>query len=185
MFGPWVVLASGQSLTTEQVSLVKAAKDAQKLAGVAAVSNVGMDMAPWADCLVSHDSAWWSAHPEALDFSGEKVCANSQVRGGASFRPLHYNGCNSGLMAMEYVWKTHRATKLFLLGFDMHGTHYFGPHNKGRLRNTTTRRFTEHIHQFESWRGPEVVNCTPESSLKKFPYLQLRECLIDLPVLQE
>jgi hypothetical protein len=179
MPGVWAVIASGPSLTQQDVDLIKAARDDGRIAGVAAVSNVGLDMAPWADCLVSHDSAWWASHPEAHDFKGERVCANSQIRGGIAFRPPMFNGCNSGLMAMEYIRKTQKPKLILLLGFDMHGTHYFGAHTRPRLRNTNARRFAEHIAQFNEWRGGDVINCTPGSALKKFPLKPLPECLID------
>lgn len=179
MTNAWAVLASGQSLTAVDVSLVKHARETGLLAGVAAVSNVGIDLAPWADCLVSHDSAWWSAHPAAFDFKGVLVGGNSKVRGGTQFK-ASINGCNSGLMAMEYVRKAHKAKLILILGFDMHGTHYFGKHTNPRLKQTSHRRFREHIAQFNSWHSAEVINCTPKSALKKFPCRPLTECLIDL-----
>lgn len=175
----WAVLASGQSLTQEDVDLVRHAREAGVLAGVAAVSNVGIDRAPWADCLISHDSAWWASHPEAFDFLGIKVGGNSKIRGGDYFKPT-INGCNSGLMAMQYVSKVHKAKLILLLGFDMHGTHYFGKHTHHRLKNTNAQRFAQHIGQFNGWHGADVINCTPKSSLKKFPLRPLAECLIDL-----
>ena len=73
-----------------------------------------------------------------------------------------------------------------LLGVDMHGTHYFGKHpeqdEKGRklLRNTSPKKFEAHIKQFDKWRGPpEIVNCTPGSSLKRFRFSDIRTELGD------
>lgn len=175
----WAVLASGQSLTKDDAALVKRARKAGVLEGVAAVSNVGIDLAPWADCLVSHDSAWWATHEKAFDFKKEKVGGNSQIRGGIQFKPS-INGCNSGLMAMEYVRKVKKAKLILLLGFDMHGTHYFGKHDHPRLKNTSHRRFQEHIAQFTGWHGAQVINCTPDSALKKFEHRPIADCLIDL-----
>lgn len=179
MTAAWCVLASGQSLTQEDVALVRAAREAGTLTGVAAVSNVGIDRAPWADCLISHDSAWWGTHPEAFDFKGELVGGNAIPRGGVMFKPS-INGSNSGLMAMEYIAKAHKAKLILLLGFDMHGTHYFGKHEHPRLKNTSHRRFQDHIGQFNGWHRCPVINCTPKSALKKFPHRPLADCLIDL-----
>lgn len=175
----WVVLASGASLTKHDVELVRVAKEQGIITGVIAVSNVGLDIAPWADCLVSHDSAWWHSYPESAKFKGEKVCANSILKDGIKFRPHRRNGCNSGLMAMEYAWRNYKATRILMLGFDMHGSHYFGKHTRPRLKNTDKRRFAFHIQQFNDWKGPEAINCTLCSALKYFPFKPLEECLID------
>lgn len=179
MDNAWAIIASGASLTKEDVSLIYKAKQDNIITGVIAVSNVGIDMAPWADCLVSHDSAWWLAHPEALEFKGEKICSNNP-RGCIRFRPEQLHGCNSGLMAMDYAWREKRARFLLLLGFDMHGTHYFGKHRRPKLKNTSPQRFKYHIGQFSNWHGCAVVNCTPNSALKKFPFKPLEQCLIDV-----
>lgn len=176
----WAVLASGPSITQDSVDLVRRAREDGVLAGVAAVSNVGLDLAPWADCLLSHDSTWWKAHPKALKFPGEKVCSNFQFKNCIQYRSHNINGCNSGRMAMQYVWKKKEADRIILLGFDMHGTHYFGKHTDPKLRNTSPQRFAIHIMQFDVWKGPPVTNCTPGSALKKFPFMPLEECLIDL-----
>lgn len=176
----WAVLASGPSIKQADVDRVQRAREDKLIAGVAAVSNVGIDLAPWADCLISHDSCWWRAHPKSHKFAGEMVCSNWQPPGGIQYRGHDINGCNSGRMAMQYVWKKKEADKIILLGFDMHGTHYFGKHTDSRLRNTSPQRFSIHIMQFNDWRGPPVINCTPGSALKKFPFKPLEECLIDL-----
>lgn len=167
----WAILASGPSLTQEQVDIVKAAKDDGRLSGVGAVSNVALDFAPWADFIASHDSNWWRHNPTALELGMPKFC-RMRVRGVETFVPSLHHGCNSGFFAMEIAWKTFNAKKLILLGFDMHGSHYFGPH-PDCLRNTPPARFEMHIRQFDSWKGPEVVNCTPDSSLKKFTFRPL------------
>ncbi len=169
--GTWIVIASGESLTSEDLELVKKAGQENKIAGVVAVSNVGIDKAPWADFLVSHDFKWWDAYPQALDFKGRKFC-RQRVPGTEQFVTSITNGCNSGLMAMEVALKIGMAKKIILLGFDMHGSHYFGPHIKP-LRNTTPNRFKAHIKQFNGWKGCPVVNCNLNSSLKKFPFAKL------------
>lgn len=180
----WAVIASGASLTHDDVALIRRAREDGVLAGVAAVSNVGIDLAPWAECLVSHDSAWWAAHPEALEFKGEKVGGNAHPKGGIRFQPTQRNGCNSGLMAMEYVWREHGAKRLIIIGFDMHGSHYFGKHTRAKLKNTSEQRFKYHLAQFHRWDGCPVINCTPGSSLKYFPFKPLAECLVDLAAAQ-
>lgn len=182
------VLASGQSLTAEQVDLVRSARDSGLIDSVIAVSNVGIDLAPWADALVSHDRKWWMNNLSALDFAGQKFCRNT-FRNVKVFVPNPSNGCNSGYMAMQVARDAYKANKIFLLGFDMHGTHYFGPHPELKinnkvlshsLTNTQPHRFEFHIKQFEGWNGCDVVNCTHNSALKQFPLKTLGEALLSL-----
>lgn len=171
----YAVIASGPSLNDADVEYIRQARQDGRLHGVIAVSNVGIDKAPWADVLVSYDPAWWTAHPEALDFDGEKY-ASKELRGVKPFK-TNFNGCNSGLMGM-YVAQWHGAEQIILLGFDMHGTHYFGPHTrkagKMPLKNSNQSIFNRHKEQFRQWRGCPVVNCTPNSSLEIFPKDKLR-----------
>jgi hypothetical protein len=68
------------------------------------------------------------------------------------------------------------ASRIVLLGFDMHGSHFFGAHPP-ELSTTTPRRFKDHLKQFEAWRGCPVVNCTPGSALTRFPMGKLHEVL--------
>jgi len=170
-----VILASGQSLTQDDVEYVRYARETGSAKAVIAVSNVGLDMAPWADTLVSHDTKWWAMNINANKFEGRKFCRHRWPKV-EIFIPNPSNGCNSGYMAMQIARDIHKADKIILLGFDMHGTHYFGKHPTG-LRNTTEDRFKVHISQFDGWHGPEVVNCTPNSALKKFPFLPLEKVL--------
>lgn len=170
----WVVIASGQSLKPEEIEYVRNIH-ASGNCKVAAVSNVGIDIAPWADILVSHDSSWWKNNPNAIDFEGIKYCRNHWKRC-ELFIPKPNNGCNSGYMAMQIAYDIYKAEKIILLGFDMHGTHYFGKHPEG-LKNTTEDRFKVHIKQFDSWNGCEVVNCNMNSALEKFPKISIYDII--------
>lgn len=171
----WAILASGQSLTKEDVAYVKAAKEDGRLKGVGAVSNVALDMAPWADFIVSHDSAWWRANPKAKDLNMKKYC-RMHVAGTEQYIPFITQACNSGLMAMDFAYRKRGAERLLILGFDMHGTHYFGKH-PDTLKHTDDKKFKMHLRQFDTWNGCPVINCTPGSALTKFPFMQLREAL--------
>lgn len=170
-----VVIASGQSLNDEDISFVKKAKDEGRVSSVIAVSNVGIDKAPWADALVSHDSKWWISHRAACDFKGDKYCRHSILKF-KTYIPKPSGGCNSGYMAMQVARDIYKATKIVLLGFDMHGTHYFGQHKNG-LKNTSEDRFKIHLMQFDGWEGPEVINCTVGSALQKFEFKNLRDVI--------
>lgn len=164
----WVILATGQSLDIEDVNYVRGK------CKVVAVSNA-YELAPWADVLVSYDSSWWRSHSNALNFTGPKYCGRD-IAGTQHFRPPDMPiGCNSGLMAM-YIAKDLGASRILLLGFDMHGTHYFGPHPEG-LKNTAQHRFIQHINQFSRFKGPQVLNCTKHSALNRYPMANLRDLI--------
>lgn len=167
------VLASGQSLTDEQVEYVRKAREYGRLNYVLAVSNVGLDKAPWADALVSHDSKWWHSNKSSFEFRGIKF-SRMGLAGTQKFIPEHKSGCNSGYMAMQIARDIYKAHQIILLGFDMHGTHYFGEHTSG-LKNTSESDFKRHIMQFDSWTGAEVINCTPDSALTQFERKSLYE----------
>lgn len=171
----FVVLATGQSVTADQVEYVCEVHAAGKC-GAIAVSDM-YQLAPWADALVSHDPNWWRNHPDAVRFKGRRFCGGfhpgtEHLEQTAEF----HSGPNSGLQGMRVARDVFKASRILLVGFDMHGTHYFGPHPK-TLPNTTPERFREHLKQFGRWRSGEVINCTPGSALKWFPTGELREVL--------
>lgn len=170
-----VVLATGQSVTGEQVDCVREMHDAQRCR-VVVVSDAYLRI-PDAEALVSNDYAWWREHPQAMHFAGRKFCAhhcNGTERLPATRE--FSSGTNSGLQGMRVARDYLNATKIVLLGFDMHGTHYFGKHPEP-LRNTTPDRFRRHLAQFKVWSGAEVINCTPNSALKQFAMGDLHEVL--------
>jgi hypothetical protein len=156
----FAVLGSGPSMCQEIADSVRGR------CRVVAVSDT-FRLAPWADALVSHDRNWWLTYPEADRFQGRKFCG-WECRGTEllSFDVRLGTALNSGLQGMR-VAAMLGATKILLLGFDMHGSHFFGEHPKA-LASTTPKRMTEHIKQFDKWYGPEVVNCTPYSALTRF-----------------
>lgn len=185
--GTWVILASGPSLNDDDLEYVRQAHEGGHIEGVIAVSDVGLLKAPWATALASHDGKWWMAHPEHADFKGAKFCANEIGRGVKKYNhraDSGLSGSNSGLYAMFLALKIYKATKIILLGFDLHaknGAHFFGEHkavwNKRQLKNSTDRDFIRHISQFDRFQGCEVVNCTKGSALKRFPFAELRDII--------
>lgn len=171
----WAILASGESLKPEHVELVRQARSDGRINGFIAVSNVAIDFAPDADALVSHDASWYKKTPEHKKLEIPKYC-RQQCHGTKQFIPRVQSGCNSGLMAMEVAARIYKAKKLMLLGFDMHGTHYFGKHKDG-LKNTTESRFRQFLIQFSAFDLCPVVNCNPDSALKKFPFMSIEDAI--------
>lgn len=165
----FAVLATGPSMSQETADYVR------DRCRAVAVCNA-YELAPWADALVCNDSIWYKVHPEALQFAGRKFCGQSWpgtewLRNARGFPA----GSNSGYQGMR-VAALLGASRLLLLGFDMHGTHYFGRH-PSTLRNSNADKFRSMARQFRLWRGVPVLNCTPGSALDCFPMADLREVL--------
>lgn len=170
----WVILATGPSMNKETAEYVRGK------AKVIAVSDA-FRLAPWADALVSHDAKWWKHHKkEALKFEGKKFC-RFIVGGTILFNQGVPSQCNSGYYAMniaksEEHWGDKAATEIILLGFDMHGSHYFGKHPEP-LGNTTKQKRSRHMAQFSYWTGCPVINCTPDSRLETFPKARIQDIM--------
>lgn len=166
----WFLLAPGPSLSEALVAQVRGRQ-------VCAVAN-SYELAPWAGFLVANDRVWWNEHPEAQLFSGRKFSAN-HVQGVERVNPCTFmTASNSGVLALDLL-RNLGATKIVMLGFDFHGTHFFGPY-RNRCRNTPERRRKEHAMQFSSWASGnkvQVVNCTPGTMLEAFPKGDLAEHL--------
>jgi hypothetical protein len=146
---------------------------------VCAVSNA-YELAPWADMLVANDIRWWQKHPDAYKFQGRKFSANV-INGVERCKPNTFGSLsNSGVLGLDAV-RNAGATKVVMLGFDMHGTHFFGPYQNG-CTNTSDRRREVHKSQFAQWKKKnpniEVLNATEGSALKCFPIVRLDEVLL-------
>lgn len=171
----FVVLATGQSVTADQVEYVREVHAAGKC-GVIAISDM-YKLAPWADALVSNDSNWWAHNSEASKFVGRRFCGAPYPGTERLEQTGEFNsGVNSGLQGMRVARDVFRASRILLIGFDMHGTHYFGSHPEP-LKNTTQARFESFLKQFDGWRFGDVINCTPGSALKRFPFGKLSDIL--------
>lgn len=159
----WVVLAPGPSMSADVAASARGRK-------VCAVNNA-FEFAPWADILVANDPGWWARYPAARTFAGIR-CSASRITECNLIDPTSFgvNSC-SGVAALDLL-RNIGARRIFLLGFDMRGTHFFGDYANG-LRNTAPHQRHMHMQQFNLWaaanRRVEVINCTPESALQCFP----------------
>jgi len=167
----YVLLAPGPSMS-------QAVADRVRAQNVGVVNNC-YELAPWATFLASSDAAWWEKNPAAIFFAGDTYAA-AVVDGVERIQCAEVrNGTNSGVLALE-VAKRRGADRIALLGFDMRGSHYFGPYTNG-LNNTCPERRRVHHAQFKLWRDANpsiaVVNCTPGSALQCFPFGDLDDLL--------
>lgn len=176
-----VVLASGPSMSAEVAEVVRGAHAARVVRAI--VVNDTFRLAPWADLLYAADHTWWSLRPEAMAFAGLKatIGMHSALRwlrntGVVGFDPdpsALRTGGNSGYQAIHLAVHA-GARRVLLCGFDMHGTHWHGPH-EAPLRNTTDYVFGRWLQRFDTLaeelreRGVEVINCTHGSALTCFP----------------
>lgn len=170
-----VVLATGESLSLEQVEHARSAHAERRCKSVA-VSNA-YQLAPWADAMVANDMRWWRQHPDALKFAGRRFCGADY--GGTERlmpQPMFPVGCNSGLQAMRVALMLD-ARRIILLGLDMKGTHYFGKH-PASLKNSTPADFQRMLQQFHRWKSQaDVINCSPGSALTCFKTASLLDVL--------
>lgn len=146
---------------------------------VCAVGNV-FELAPWADALVANDRGWWKRHPQAAQFAGRRFSANRNIDGVQRVDPNTFGtSSNSGVLALD-VARNLGATQIVMLGFDMHGTHFFGPYTNG-CTNTQPKRRDVFQVQFRKWaernKGLRVVNCTAGTHLKAFQLGNLKDYL--------
>jgi hypothetical protein len=127
-------------------------------------------LAPWAEFIAAADNQWWIKNPEALSFAGSKF-ASHQVR--KTQKVDVPPGSNSGVLGLECCVKL-GATVVYLFGFDMKGTHFFGPYTNG-LKNTTESRRKIHLKQFATWgkrnKSVKVFNCTKNSAISCFEFI--------------
>lgn len=136
---------------------------------VGVVGNA-FELAPWADFLAASDRQWWDKHPAAREFAGGRY--SSHRIGGVLQLAGALTNWNSGVLALAVAAHL-GATIVRLHGFDMHGTHFFGPYANG-LNNTAPARREIHQLQFAQWarQNPHVrvVNCTAGSALRCFEF---------------
>lgn len=142
------------------------------------VVNDTFRLAPDADALCANDAAWWRCpdNADAKAFAGRKFSTSREA--GVEIVPrnsLITSGTNSALLALHVAVVLYRATTVKLFGVDLsaaRGAHFFGPHKV--LKNTPPHRFEAFKQQFQAYARTigrvEVINCSPESELKCFPF---------------
>lgn len=162
----WLVMATGPSMSAEI---------AARAAGhnVVAVSD-SYKLLPKAKAIAASDSAWWRVHTDALAHVGRKFTVGRVVPAEVERLPLPTSS-NSGLLGL-HVAQFLGATRIFLFGVDLAGTHYFGPH-PAPLQNTQPHRFEIMRRDFHRWAGVPVLNCSPASTLRCFPFADPEEVL--------
>lgn len=191
-------LASGPSLTAEQVEILRVA-DIPVLA-----CNDCYRIAPFAALVYFADSKWhdWQKDkPEWKAFAGDKVTIHS-----SSFRVtdpqvhvLHNRGHEglsndpSGIMTGSHsgyqlinIAALTKPSRILLLGYDckrVNGRkHFFGDHPDGT--EPPYEGIKKHYSRIEvALKGMalEIINCTPDSAIDSFPKRSLESVLAHTP----
>ena len=164
----WALLAPGPSASAELAQRVRHLP-------IGAVGSA-FELAPDCRFIASTDAAWWRRYPEAMQRDCKRY-AMHPMEGVEQVRILPLGTVNSGVLALECAVRL-GATRILLLGFDMHGSHFFGDYTNG-LRNTQPHQRRQHMKQYDDWarlnRKVAVLNCTPGSALQTFPTARLED----------
>lgn len=191
-----ICMASGPSLTAEDVALVKNQREFGAMAvHTIAINDCGLTRreplaAPWADILYAADQKWWRFYKPSftgLRVSGEKV-------EGVETWPLKMlarnelmpkvpgsvvSGDHSGFQALGLAL-TLGATRIILLGYDCGGNRR-NCHTDREPQFATEPPFDNWVSKYQQvvdqWRNVEMINCSPQSRITCFPKRELREVL--------
>lgn len=147
------------------------------------------------------DSRWWDRYYDDVKagFNGESytindkdkslnpsdkydlIRCNSRHGNSLSKEFIHYGvqgGGNSGYQAVNLAYQK-GAKVILLLGFDMHGDHFFGKHPRGLNGNSPFNSFIESFKTIDcKTLGIEIINCTRKTALNCFPKMNLESALL-------
>jgi hypothetical protein len=183
-----LVFATGPSLT-------KLWHPERPLLCPAIAVNDAHRIVPGADILYGTDVAWWQHHQAVPGFKGLRVGYRGPGPAGVAWLQgsgtegfdsrLGYvrHGFNSGHAAVHLAAQL-GAVRIVLVGFDMRDpngkAHFFGNHSRQIERR--------HLDHYARWigifavlakelekRGIQVLNATPGSALKCFPFVRLED----------
>lgn len=176
-----VCIASGPSLTSQDVELVRQWRNAGEGRRVIVV-NTTYQAAPWADELYAMDRAWWNMYgKDAVEsFKGERT---APLRGipTAKFRQFDH-GKNSGLGAIALA-VSRGAKRVILIGYDGQYAqdgrrHHHGDHPKGLGNAGSVARWPREFDRAaRRFAGIEIINCSRETALTCWPRMSLEQAL--------
>lgn len=191
-----IIAASGPSLTRQAAELTRGHR--------VVVVNDAYRLIPWAEVLYASDAQWWIAHQGCPNFEGEKWTTwnegrSSIVRKTAEEYKLRvvygkkgrtfsrdpafiHHGMNSGFQAINAVslWG---GNPIVLIGFNFRLVnsqfHFFGKHPRPLSNGGNYPKWTEIMHEAAQSlpEGLKIINATPDSAIKCFPRLDLKEAL--------
>lgn len=180
-----VCIASGPSLTPEDVALVQASGHPT------IVTNTTFRLAPWADVVFGMDANWWRQYVAEVKGSctGRLMCTSHAVRS-LGVEALYacpwfpnFGAGNSG-MAIIRLALAGKAQKIVLLGYDCQKTegkmHWHGDHPKGLGNGASLKRWPKHFeHVARDAKNASclVLNASRVTALKCFERAELESAL--------
>lgn len=193
-----IIVASGPSLTDEDVALVRAELAVNYIYVI--VVNDNWRLLRRAHVLYAADHGWWTTyHPIAAEnFGGELWTCDSRIAqhysrvnlidsvvgaGLPESRDFIKVGASSGTQAIQlaYIWGGRR---IGLLGFDCQLTrdkkHWFGDHPPGINEKLPFERWAEELSILAkelAYEGIDVHNCSRSTALTCFPLTELKKFL--------
>ena len=182
-----VVMASGPSLTAEDIETVRQWREAGDNRYVI-VTNTTYKSALWADCLAFHDFKWWKkyGHDVVANFKGERVTISTSVNSGLVTvmpRPGFDSYGNSGAMAINLAVLA-GAKRIIALGLDCQYTngarHHFGDHPPGLGNARSVKKWPNQFKRLAAHakgRGAEVLNASRATALECFERVNLEDVL--------
>lgn len=199
--GTVIVAATGPSLTPEVAEVCRGH-------GAIIAVNDAYKRLPFAPVLYACDALWWKIHEGCPNFEGEKWSSHSEgnndkfeaarrcglrlVRGrqGNHFSTdpgyIIY-GNNSGFQSVNLAI-LFGASRVVLVGFDMRQVnslqHFFGNHPLQLRQSSSYALFIKNFNEAAKAipEGVEIINATPGSWLKCFPFMGLQEAIDGCPV---
>lgn len=176
----WYVLASGPSLTPEDIDRVRFERESER-ATVVATNTTALHV-PFADYCFAMDKSWLESYRRHfLNFGWEVVSTKKacQDYGARYVGPLAGN--NSGQRAISFAVKS-GANEVIVLGMDCKHVegkaHHFGDHPPNLKNADKTENWITHAESLaESIDGVRLINCSPVSSIRGFEKMTLEQYL--------
>jgi hypothetical protein len=183
-----VVMASGPSLTMEDVETVRQWREAAENRRVI-VTNTTYQAALWADALFFHDFKWWGKykHDVVGRFTGDLVTLSSinSERVKRLTRPAFNGFGNSGAAAIELAVFA-GCRRVITLGLDCQYTnnrkHWHGDHPRGLGNAKSMPKWANSFKRLAGHakgKGVEVINASRATSLTCFALQPLEIALND------
>ena len=195
----FVVMASGPSLTLEDIQTVWSWRNEGATDRRVVVVNTTFRRAPWADFLYAADLRWWDEYAQEAKstFAGELWSQHEVARqkygtrhiqiarrpGLSRIKGIIHNGGNSGYQAIGLATQL-GASSIVLLGFDMYRTngksHHHGDHPKGLKQHSPYEAWLRNFPQLASdlvEAGVMVLNASRATRLNCFPRANLEDAL--------
>lgn len=179
------VLASGPSLTAEDVELVRQWRS-ESYDRLVIVTNSTFRIALWADILFAMDGRWWNGKGEGFKtqaaeakatFRGELVTSSQAYKShGLTYSNALTFG-NSGAGAVHLARKR-GATRVYLLGVDCkaNGKLHWHDDHKGMVNAQNLGDWPRQFSRLAAHlKGVEVFNCSRDTALKVFPRMSLED----------